>query len=87
MLMRVVSPVTPQRNVEDWPRCIDDGSALNCETTGAAGVIFGGSGLAGGGGGGGGGPAFFLQPAANNASKTAIQMIVIFRLLNMNIIS
>ena len=64
------------------------GSALNWATTGA---LAGGGGLGcstcGGGGGGGAGGAFFLHPAANIASESAIQMTVIFRLLNMNIVS
>jgi hypothetical protein len=74
--------VTSQRKVEDWPRWMLDGSAVNCETTGAAGgggVSFTGA----GGGGGGGGGAFFLQPAANIINNNAIPTNVMFRLLNM----
>ncbi|SPF34497.1 hypothetical protein SBA4_150014 [Candidatus Sulfopaludibacter sp. SbA4] len=47
----------------------------------------GGTTTGAGGGGGGGGGAFFLQPAANIASESAIQMTPIFRLLNMNFAS
>src|SRR5579883_3132788 len=44
--------------------------------TGAAAVVGGGAVFVfdGGGGGGGGGGVFFLQPAANNASRTPIQI-------------
>jgi len=83
----VVSPVTSQRSVEDWPRCTDAGSAANWVIRGAAGGGGGAGGGAAGGGGGGGGGTFFLQPAANNASAIAIPTIVNFRMLNMNIIS
>src|SRR5215475_13400209 len=83
----VTFPLTSQRKVEDWPRWIDVGSALNCDTVGAAGGGGAGAGAGAGGGGGGGGGAFFLQPAANIASESAIQMTVNFRLLNMNIAS
>jgi hypothetical protein len=63
------------------------GSALNCATTGAAGAAGAGAGAGAGGGGGGGAGTFFLQPAANSASEAVRQMTVIFRLLNMNIVS
>jgi hypothetical protein len=79
----VTSPETSQRNVEDWPRWIVLGSAVNEATVGAAGLGGGGaSGFAAGGGGGGG--AFFLHPAANIASTIASATQLIFRLLNMN---
>jgi hypothetical protein len=83
------SPVTSQRRVEDWPRWMAVGSAVNWETTGA-GLLGGGAGAlstGAGGGGGGGGGAFFLQPAANIASENAIARTVILRFLNMNIAS
>ena len=64
---------------------MEDGSAANCAITGACG---GGGGGGGGGGcttgGGGGGGTFFLQAAPNIARLNAMQMIVIFLLLNMN---
>src|SRR5271157_1379181 len=67
---------------------MEDGSAANCAITGACG---GGGGGGGGGGcttgGGGGGGTFFLQAAPNIARLNAMQMIVIFLLLNMNIAS
>ncbi|HWC00720.1 MAG TPA: hypothetical protein VG672_28635 [Bryobacteraceae bacterium] len=70
--------------MEDWPRSIELGSALNCTIVGFA----GGAGFsAGGGGGGGGGGTFFLQPAANNAKRIPIQMTLICRFLNMNFAS
>src|ERR1022692_3798162 len=87
----VTSPEISQRSVEDCPRWIEVGSAVNWATTGALPVRAGGSGVrsttGAGGGGGGGGGAFFLQPAANIASTSAIEMTVIFRCLNMNIAS
>jgi len=80
--------VTSQRKVEDWPRWMEVGSAVNWDTVGArGGTGLGASGAGAGGGGGGGGGAFFLQPAANIASESAIQMTPIFRLLNMNFAS
>jgi hypothetical protein len=79
----LTSPETSQRNVEDWPRWIELGSAVNEATVGAEG--FGaGAGAGAGAGGGGGGGAFFLQPAANIASIIARPTQLIFRLLNMN---
>src|SRR5208283_835185 len=81
----VACPLTSQRSVADWPRCMVLGSALNCATTGAAGGGGAGAGAGAGGGGGGRAGTFFLQPAANSASEAVRQMIVIFRLLNMNI--
>jgi hypothetical protein len=73
--------------VDDWPRWIDAGSAVNCVICGAA----GGGGVAaagaGGGGGGGGGGTFFLQPAPTSAKASAIAMTINFHLLNMNIFS
>jgi hypothetical protein len=63
------------------------GSAANRAITGACG---GGGGGGGGGcttGGGGGGGTFFLQAVPNITKLNAMQMIVIFRLLNMNIAS
>jgi len=84
----VTLPVTSQRKVEDWPRWMEVGSAVNWATVGALGAGAGGGTTTGaGGGGGGGGGAFFLQPAANIASESAIQMTPIFRLLNMNFAS
>ncbi len=82
----VTLPVTSQRRVDDWPRWMELGSAVNCAIVGAGGGGGGGGGCTGGGGGGGGGT-FFLHPPANIASETARQITVIFRLLNMNIAS
>jgi len=74
--------VTFQVNVDDWPRSIDEGSAVNAVMVGAAGG--GGAGFStGGGGGGGGGGAFFLQPAANIANVRQMPMVLILRLFNM----
>jgi hypothetical protein len=81
-------PVTSQRNVDDCPRWMEVGSAVNCATVGALGA--GGlavSATGAGGGGGGGGGAFFLQPAENIASDRAIPTAAIFRFLNMNFAS
>jgi hypothetical protein len=79
----LVASVTAQRNVEDWPRSIEEGSATNSVMVGAAGGGAG-AGAEGGGGGGGGGGAFFLHPAANNANIRQTPMVLIFRLFNMN---
>jgi hypothetical protein len=66
---------------------MEDGSAANCATTGARGGGGAGGGGAGAAGGGGGGGTFFLQPTPNTTKLSAMQMIVIFRLLNMNLAS
>jgi len=78
-----LASVTVQRNVDDWPRSIDEGSAANSVMVGAAGGGAGAGAGAGAGGGGGGG-AFFLQPAANIANIRQMPMVLIFRLFNMN---
>jgi hypothetical protein len=79
-----LASVTFQFSVDDWPRSIDEGSAVNAVMLGAA----GGGGGAGcsftGIGGGGGGGAFFLQPAANIANVRQMPMLLILRLFNMN---
>jgi len=80
----LVASVTFQLNVDDWPRSIDEGSAVNAATVGAAGGGGGAGFSTGGGGGGGGGGAFFLQPAANIANVRQMPMVLIFRLFNMN---
>jgi hypothetical protein len=77
---------TDQRSVEDAPRSIELGSALNCTISGLAGGSTFGSTLAGAGGGGGAGT-FFLHPAANNARRIPIQMTLKCRFLNMNFAS
>ena len=80
----LVAPVTLQFSVDDWPRSIDVGSAVNDATTGAAGGGGAGCSTGAGGGGGGGGGAFFLQAAANMASVRQIPIEVILRLFSMN---
>jgi hypothetical protein len=87
MEMLVVCPVTVHRSVDDWPRWIDAGSAVNWVICGAAGAGGGVTGAGAGGGGGGGGGTFFLQPAPTSANASAIPMTVNFHLLNMNILS
>jgi hypothetical protein len=79
----LLASVAVQVSVDDWPRSIDEGSAVNDVMLGAAGG--GGAGAAtGGGGGGGGGGAFFLQPAANIANVRQMPMVPILRLFNIN---
>jgi hypothetical protein len=66
-----VAPLMDQRNVEDWPGSMVDGSAVKLEITGppeGAGALA--IGVEAGGGGGGG--TFFAQPAANNSSATNV---------------
>src|SRR5580658_4012166 len=66
-----VAPLMDQRNVEDCPGSMVEGSAVKLAITGAAwdgGAVTTGA----GGGGGGGGGTFLAQPAANNASATNI---------------
>jgi hypothetical protein len=64
-----VAPVMDQRNVEDCPGSMVDGSAVKLLITGAP--AGGGAVAVGvGAGGGGGGGTFFLQPAANITSAT-----------------
>jgi hypothetical protein len=83
----VTVPLTSQRSVEDCPRSMLVGSAVNCVTVGAAG---GGGGGGGGGvatGAGAGGATFFLQPPAKTTSDNASPITVNFRLLNMDHLS
>src|SRR5882672_2970671 len=62
------------------------GSAENCETSGAAGLVTGAAtGAGAGGGGGGGATTFFLHPAANNIRERPNRATVFFRELSMNI--
>jgi hypothetical protein len=81
-----VASLTDQRKVDDCPRSIEDGSAVNCATTGAFAVSVvvvvvvvldgGGGALAIG--------TFFLQPAANAIMKTLIKTMALFVLFNLN---
>jgi hypothetical protein len=66
-----VALLMDQRNVEDCPGSMVDGSAVKLAITGPAG---GGGAVAAGaeGGGGGGGGTFLAQPAANNTSTANI---------------
>jgi hypothetical protein len=80
LIVTSVASLTVHRSVEDCPRSMVEGSAVNC-TVGA----FGGGGASvcagGGGGGGGGGAAFFLQPAANrniDNAKSAMLILLLF---------
>jgi len=76
---------TDQRNVADWPRSMELGSAVNWLIVTADGALGGGAVTAGGGGGGGaGGGVFFLHPAANKASRIPIQITLICLFLNLN---
>jgi hypothetical protein len=91
----LVSPVTCQRKVDDWPIRMEVGSAENCATTGAAAAGAGATGVepppfgagAAIGGGGAMGALLLLQPAANTVSEIARQMAGILCLSNMNIAS
>jgi hypothetical protein len=80
----LVASVTVQVSVDDCPRSIDEGSAVNEPTVGADGGGGAGAGAGAGAGGGGGGGAFFLHPARNIARNRLKQTIVIFRLFNIN---
>jgi hypothetical protein len=80
----LVASDTFQLRVDDWPRSIEEGSAVNDVTPGAAGG--GGAGTSfTGGGGGGGGAAFFLHPAANSAKVRQMPIVPILRFCNMNL--
>jgi hypothetical protein len=61
-----VALLMDQRNVEDCPGSMVDGSAVKLLITGAAGVAGGAMATGAGVAGGGGGAAFFAQPIANN---------------------
>jgi hypothetical protein len=80
----LVASVTFQFKVDDWPRSMDEGSAANAATVGAAGGAGVSTFTGGGGGGGAGGGTFFLQPAANIANVRQMPMVLIFRLFNMS---
>src|SRR5712691_3056273 len=70
-----VAFATDQRNVADWPRSMELGSAVNASIRGDAGFAGGGASVLVGagrfGGGGAGTGAFFLHPPANKISATA----------------
>jgi hypothetical protein len=83
-----VASLTDQRRVDACPRSIEDGSAVNCATTGAFAVsvvVVVVVVLVGGGGGGvlaiG---TFFLHPSAKAISKTLINTVALLVLLNLN---
>jgi hypothetical protein len=83
-----VALVASQRNVDDWPRWIVDGSATNDEIAGLAGGGGGAGSSCFGGGGGGGGATFFLHPVAakNSVSPKNIMLIfLMFIILIMNL--
>jgi hypothetical protein len=65
---------------------MEDGSAVNCATTGAFGVSVVGVVVVFDGGGGGALAigTFFLHPAANAIKKTLIKTVALFVLLNLN---
>src|SRR5579864_3746375 len=71
---------TDHRRVEDWPRSIDPGDAVNEAITG-----LGGAGAlsldVGGGGGGGTAAAFFLHAEASRRKQKPTASRVIFRLV------
>jgi hypothetical protein len=69
-----VAPVTDQLSWADWPRSMDDGSALNDATTGfpAVGVVMPPPVPELFGGGGGGGITTFLPHAVAKIAITAI---------------
>ena len=69
-----IAPVTDQRSNADWPRSIEDGSAVNSATTGlveGAGAVLSGFVLLAGGGGGGGSGAFLPPHAVANIVRNA----------------
>jgi hypothetical protein len=72
-----VALLMDQRNVEDWPRSIVDGSAVKLAITGRC-AVGGGAGVLVTGGGGGGGGTFFLQLAANIDNVSAKTTAPIF---------
>ena len=80
VIVTLVALATDHLNVEDCPRSIDAGTALNTEMTG-----FGGGGalsfVTGGGGGGGADATFFLQAAAKSRKQNPTASNVTFRLV------
>jgi hypothetical protein len=80
-----VALLTDHRSVEDWPRSIVEGSALNCEIAGFGGG--GGGGFTGGGGGGGGGATGFLHPDANRNRENPNNRMLILRFFILNFAS
>jgi hypothetical protein len=73
-----VAPLMDQLKVDDWPRSLEDGSAVKLLITGLStrATVSGAVGASGGGGGGGG--TFFLHPEANannmSANNTALSL-------------
>jgi hypothetical protein len=82
-----VASLTDQRKVDACPRSIEDGSAVNCATTGAfevSVVVVVVVVLVGAGGGGALAiGTFFLHPSANAIRKTLINTVALFVLLNL----
>ena len=69
----LVAFATAQRKVDDWPRSIEAGSAVNVSMRGGCGFGGGGGGAStiGAGGGGGAAATFFLHPAVASKSVAA----------------
>jgi len=79
-IVMLVAFSTDHRSVEDWPRTIDAGEAVNDAITG----LGGGGALSlveGGGGGGGTAATFFLHAEANRRKQNPTASKVIFRLV------
>jgi hypothetical protein len=76
LIVMSVAPLIDQVNVDDWPRSMDDGSAVKLLITGLSTRATGAGAAGAGGGGGGGGGTFFLHPEVNanstSANKTAL---------------
>jgi hypothetical protein len=67
-----VAPLVVQLRVDDWPRLIEDGSAVKLAMTGReVGAVGGGAEFVTGGGGGGGGGFFPPQSTAKIAKVSA----------------
>lgn len=83
-MVTLVASLTDQRSVEDCPRSMESGSAVNCAITGALdseGAVGAGAVDVGGAGGGVIG-AFFLHPAASITKHRPVKIVALLLILN-----
>ena len=82
-MVTLVASLTDHLNVEDCPRSMVSGSAVNCAITGAFGSGGGGGAIVGGGGGGAAATGgFFLHPAAEITKTILIKIVALLFVLN-----
>ena len=81
-MVTLVASLTDHLNVEDCPRSMVSGSAVNCAITGAFGSGGCGGFTTGGGGGATATGGFFLHPAAEITKTILIKIVALVFVLN-----